>query len=110
MQTMDLPTTKMIGGIEGGIGWVIFNHPERRNAVCLEMWQAIPLIMDRLEADPAVRVIVLRGTGGQAQTRRHAAWLNTLPGRAPVAWPSRQTTAPFTITASIPRAGVMGAS
>lgn len=66
MQTMDLPTSKMIGGVEGGIGWVIFNHPERRNAVCLEMWQAIPLIMDRLEADPAVRVIVLRGVGGQA--------------------------------------------
>ena len=66
MQTIPLATTKMIGRIEGGIGWLIFNQPERRNAVCLEMWQAIPKIMDVLEADPAVRVIVLRGTGGQA--------------------------------------------
>ena len=66
MKTIPLATSKMIGGVEGGIGWVIFNHPERRNAVCLEMWQAIPVIMDALEADPAVRVIVLRGTGGQA--------------------------------------------
>lgn len=66
MKTIPLATSKMIGGIEAGIGWVIFNHPERRNAVSLEMWQAIPTIMDALEADPAVRVIVLRGTGGQA--------------------------------------------
>ncbi len=66
MQTIPLLTPKMIGGIEAGIGWVIFNHPERRNAVSLDMWQAIPTIMDALEADPAVRVIVLRGTGGQA--------------------------------------------
>ena len=30
------------------------------------MWQAVPLIMDRFEADPNVRTIVLRGAGEKA--------------------------------------------
>ncbi len=60
---IDLPTPHMIARIEGTIGWMIFNNPERRNAVKAEMWQAIPAIMDRFEADPAIRVIVIRGAG-----------------------------------------------
>ncbi|MBU6499695.1 MAG: enoyl-CoA hydratase/isomerase family protein, partial [Rhodospirillales bacterium] len=51
---------------DGAIGWMIFNSPERRNAVSLEMWQAMPLILDAFEADSAVRVIILRGAGGRA--------------------------------------------
>ena len=63
---IDLPTSRMIAEIDGAIGWMIFNSPERRNAVSSEMWEAIPLIMDRFEAEPAVRVIVLRGSGDKA--------------------------------------------
>lgn len=66
VQEMTLPTGKMIARIEGAIGWMIFNNPERRNAVSLEMWQAVPAILDRFEADPAVRVVVLTGTGDRA--------------------------------------------
>ncbi len=64
--TLDLPTDRMIARIEGAVGWMIFNSPERRNAVSQEMWAAMPLILDRFEADPDVRVIVLRGAGGKA--------------------------------------------
>ena len=56
----------MIARIEGAIGWMIFNQPERRNAVSAEMWAAIPAIMDRFEADPNVRAIVLTGAGDKA--------------------------------------------
>jgi enoyl-CoA hydratase len=66
MVSLPLATEKMIAEIEGAIGWVTFNNPERRNAVSLEMWEAIPATFDRLEAEPAVRVIVLRGTGDKA--------------------------------------------
>jgi enoyl-CoA hydratase len=66
MVSLSLPTDKMIAEIEGAIGWVTFNNPERRNAVSLEMWSALPAIFDRLEAEPAVRVIVLRGAGDKA--------------------------------------------
>ncbi len=58
-----LTTPYMIARIEGAIGWMIFNNPERRNAVKAAMWEAIPAIMDRFEADPNVRVIVIRGAG-----------------------------------------------
>jgi enoyl-CoA hydratase/carnithine racemase len=64
--TISLPTEKMLARIEGPIGWMTFNNPARRNAVSLDMWAAIPTILDRFENDPAVRVIVLHGTGEAA--------------------------------------------
>ena len=63
---MDLGTTKMIARTEGGIGWMIFNQPEKHNAVSYEMWLAVPKIMAAFEADPQVRVIVLAGAGERA--------------------------------------------
>lgn len=63
---IELPTTRMQARIDGAIGWMVFNNPERRNAVSAEMWAAIPGIMDRFEADPAVRVVVLTGAGDKA--------------------------------------------
>jgi enoyl-CoA hydratase len=63
---MDLGTSKMIARKEGGIGWMIFNQPEKHNAVSLEMWAAVPKIIGAFEADPEVRVIVLSGAGERA--------------------------------------------
>ncbi len=63
---MELGTTKMIARKEGGIGWMIFNQPEKLNAVSLEMWAAVPRIVSAFEADPDVRVIVLAGAGERA--------------------------------------------
>jgi enoyl-CoA hydratase len=61
-----LATENMLAEIDGPIGWMTFNKPARRNAVSLDMWEAIPVILDRFEQDPAVRVIVLKGAGDQA--------------------------------------------
>lgn len=47
----------------GPLAEVVFDHPERRNAVTTEMWRQIPEIARTLDADPAVRVVVLRGEG-----------------------------------------------
>ena len=66
MAALLLATEKMIAEADGAIGWVIFNNPGRRNAVSMEMWRAVPEILDRFEADPAIRVIVLRGAGDKA--------------------------------------------
>jgi enoyl-CoA hydratase/carnithine racemase len=52
--------------IEGAIGWLVFDHPERRNAISVEMWEEIPRAAQRLDRDPAVRVVVLRGAGEEA--------------------------------------------
>lgn len=59
-------TDKMIAKKQDGIGWMIFNNPERHNAVSLEMWAAGGEILRDFAADPAVRVMVLTGAGGKA--------------------------------------------
>jgi len=46
-----------------GIGWIVFDHPERRNAITSQMWDAIPEAARGLDADPRVRVVILRGAG-----------------------------------------------
>ncbi len=51
---------------EGALGWIIFDHPERRNAISAEMWRAIPAAAQTLERDPAVRVVIMRGAGDVA--------------------------------------------
>jgi enoyl-CoA hydratase len=63
---MDTGTPKMIAKKEGGIGWMIFNQPEKRNAVAFEMWTAIPRIIAAFEEDPDVRGIVITGAGDKA--------------------------------------------
>jgi enoyl-CoA hydratase/carnithine racemase len=66
MVPLPATTEKMLAEIDGPVGWLTFNNPARRNAVSMEMWRAVPEILDRFEADPAVRVIVLRGAGDKA--------------------------------------------
>jgi enoyl-CoA hydratase len=60
------PTERMIVETEGPIGWMVFNNPARRNAISVDMWEAIPRIIDHFERDPEIRVIVLRGVGDKA--------------------------------------------
>ena len=59
-------TEKIIARKDGAIGWLVFNNPERRNAVSLEMWQAIPRVLDDFGADAAIRAVVLAGEGDKA--------------------------------------------
>ncbi|NQU72001.1 MAG: enoyl-CoA hydratase/isomerase family protein [Rhodospirillales bacterium] len=61
-----MATDKMIARKDGAIGRIIFNNPERRNAVSLEMWEALGEITTDYVADDAVRVIVLEGAGDKA--------------------------------------------
>jgi len=59
-------TERLIGRKEGAVGWLIFNNPERRNAVSLDMWEAIPGVLDDFDADRDIRVVVLTGAGDKA--------------------------------------------
>ncbi|MET0277821.1 MAG: enoyl-CoA hydratase [Pseudorhodoplanes sp.] len=59
-------TDKMLSRREGGVGYVIFNNPERHNAVSLEMWERTRAILDDFREDSAIRVVVLTGAGGKA--------------------------------------------
>ncbi|HWN51321.1 MAG TPA: enoyl-CoA hydratase [Xanthobacteraceae bacterium] len=59
-------TDKMLSRKEGHVGYVIFNNPERRNAVSLEMWEATARILDDFGYDNDIRVVVLTGAGDKA--------------------------------------------
>ncbi len=61
-----MPSDKMISKVDGGVGWMVFNNPERHNAISLEMWEAALEIMAAFTADPNVRVMVVTGAGGKA--------------------------------------------
>lgn len=61
-----MTTDKMLSKKEAGVGWMIFNNPERHNAVSLEMWAALESILDDFAADPKIRVVVVTGAGGKA--------------------------------------------
>lgn len=51
---------------DGGLGFIIASNPSRMNAFTAAMWRALPEVLAEAEADPEVRVIVLRGAGTRA--------------------------------------------
>jgi enoyl-CoA hydratase len=59
-------TDKMVARKDGHIGYVIFNNPERHNAMSLDMWEALTGILAGFARDDAVRVVILTGAGDKA--------------------------------------------
>ncbi len=59
-------TDKMLSRKEGSIGYVIFNNPERHNAVSLDMWTRTSEILESFRNDNDVRVVVITGAGGKS--------------------------------------------
>jgi enoyl-CoA hydratase/carnithine racemase len=45
---------------------MIVNNPERHNAMGVEMFGAVPRIVDAFQDDPDVRVVIVRGAGEKA--------------------------------------------
>jgi len=48
---------------DGAVASILFDHPERRNAITAAMWREIPVVARALDRDDRVRVVVLRGAG-----------------------------------------------
>jgi enoyl-CoA hydratase/carnithine racemase len=66
MSELALPTDKILARIEGASGHVVFNNPERYNAVSLEMWDAVETALSAFADNEQVRVVILSGAGGKA--------------------------------------------
>lgn len=49
--------------VRNDLGWILFDHEARRNAISREMWRQIPDAAAELDQNPQVRVILLRGVG-----------------------------------------------
>jgi enoyl-CoA hydratase len=51
---------------DGRLATLTFNRPEARNAMTFEMWEGLHDVCERLDRDPSVRVVILRGAGDKA--------------------------------------------
>ncbi|MEO1065221.1 MAG: enoyl-CoA hydratase [Actinomycetota bacterium] len=77
---------RVVTEVSDGIGTIVLDHRERRNALTVEMWEALPGAAAELAGDDAVRVVVVRGAGEVAfasgadisefETTRSSAELN----------------------------------
>src|SRR2546423_4821884 len=52
--------------LDGSVLHVRFNNPEKHNALSMDMWEAVPRLLDKAARDDAVRMVVLSGEGGKA--------------------------------------------
>ena len=57
---------RMIARKDGDVGWMIYDHQARHNAVTYDMRRMIPGILADFEADDAVRAVILAGAGDTA--------------------------------------------
>lgn len=48
----------------GAVATIVIDNPRRRNALDQAMWQQFEPLLDRLAEDPSVKVVVVRGAGG----------------------------------------------
>lgn len=60
---MDRTEPRLTASVERGVATVVITNPAKRNAMTTAMWRSLPELLERLAADPAVRVLVLTGAG-----------------------------------------------
>ena len=63
---IDLGTDDLICEIEGAVAWLTFNRPQARNAMTWAMYEGLHAACERVDADDAIRIFVLRGAGDRA--------------------------------------------
>ena len=57
---------KLVSRTENGIGWIIFNNAEKRNAVSLQMAKRAAECIKEHEENDEVRVLIIKGEGGKS--------------------------------------------
>src|SRR3954468_12207472 len=51
---------------DGPLATLTFNRPEARNAMTWEMYESLVAACDRVDADGAIRVLIVKAAGGKA--------------------------------------------
>ncbi len=57
------PTERVKAWLEGSALHIRFNNPAKHNALSVDMWEAVPVLLARAEADDDVRLVVFSGEG-----------------------------------------------
>ena len=60
------PTERVIVRLDGSTLHIVFNHPARHNALSVDMWGAVPPLLEQAERDERVRLVVFSGAGEKA--------------------------------------------
>jgi enoyl-CoA hydratase/carnithine racemase len=57
---------ELVYEVEGPLAFLTFNRPQVRNAMTWAMYDGLVAACERVDADPDVRALILRGAGGKA--------------------------------------------
>jgi enoyl-CoA hydratase/carnithine racemase len=52
--------------VEGSVLHIRFNNPAKHNALSVDMWEAVPRLLEKAARDDNVRMVVFSGEGGKA--------------------------------------------
>lgn len=64
--TYTSPTERVNTWLDGSTLFIEFNNPARHNALSLDMWEAVPVLLAFAEQDSRVRLVVFKGAGDKA--------------------------------------------
>jgi enoyl-CoA hydratase/carnithine racemase len=60
------PTERVEARLDGTTLHVRFNNPTRHNALSVDMWEAVPALLDEAKDDARIRLVVFSGAGDKA--------------------------------------------
>jgi enoyl-CoA hydratase/carnithine racemase len=60
------PTEKLKAWVDGAVLHMSFNNVAKHNAISVDMWEAVPVLLDQAERDDAIRMVVFSGQGPKA--------------------------------------------
>jgi 2-(1,2-epoxy-1,2-dihydrophenyl)acetyl-CoA isomerase len=63
-RTIETGTEDLLAHVDGNVGVIAFNRPERRNALSNPMYAGFDVALTAMATDPDVRVIMITGNGG----------------------------------------------
>ena len=64
--TYTSPTERVNTWLDGSTLFIEFNNPARHNALSVDMWEAVPVLLAQAEQDRRVRLVVFQGAGEKA--------------------------------------------
>jgi len=65
-QEMQWASGRILFSVQDGVGVIRFNHPEKRNAMSLEMWEGFAHALQHARDLEELKVLVLTGEGSEA--------------------------------------------
>jgi enoyl-CoA hydratase/carnithine racemase len=76
-------TQELLSRIEAGVGYITINRPETRNGLVPEFLSEMISLIQALDADPAIRVLLITGAGQDFSSGGDKKFLRTVQSMTP---------------------------